>query len=130
MGQRTDAYLYFGIDAYNSEDDLVTEWMAKHLQENEDESYDTAEIIAQAMDKLISSMPEYKSLYIGIHCSCDYPVVFVAARRPVVAHRGYPEVVKPEELVVSPEELDTLLKFLKQINCYEVPTWRLASYWG
>jgi len=65
------------------------------------------------------------------HCSGEYPMYILAVPGTLqIAHRGYPEIVKPENLYVSPGRVDALVAFC---NAHGIqvspPEWWLSSNW-
>ena len=76
-----------------------------------------------AKQKLI----EKSSCLVDTHCSCDFPMPYVAiAKSRILAHRGYPVKFEPEKLVVGE-------KWLEEINAFcrlmAIPIPRSAPRW-
>lgn len=68
-----------------------------------------------------------------LHCSGDYPMYILAVPRTVkVASRGYPEEIKPDEMVVTEDECNLLIAFCEKhnIEIEDKPRWWLSSLWG
>ena|ERR1700733_6372430 len=66
----------------------------------------------------------------GWHCSAEYPMYYVAVKS-VTASRGYPQEIKPEDLVVGADWPDRLKEFCVRFGLpWKEPKWWLCSYWG
>lgn len=67
------------------------------------------------------------------HCSGDYPMYILAIPRTVkVASRGYPEEIKPSEMIATRDEYDLLVEFCKTHDIDtggQTPKWWLSSMW-
>lgn len=68
---------------------------------------------------------------IVLHCSYDYPMVFIAAKGSVTnASRGYPQIIT--SFGIDPEWDSKLYKALSDLGIIvdSPPAWQLFSMWG
>lgn len=67
-------------------------------------------------------------------CSYDYPVWIVALKETFFkANRGYPVIIKEENIIITEEQRTALLDFFKKFDIDiegKEPNWYLSSYWG
>jgi hypothetical protein len=118
MGVSTDAYLFFGFDFCNPEEEGETLiW--------EDLGYGWED---EWLKELFGDEP--LKCQIDIHCNSEYPIYFVHVKGRIHrAFRGSPTVI--ENLDVSEEDIENLKEFCKVTGIeYQEPKWILASYWG
>lgn len=67
------------------------------------------------------------------YCSGDCPMWAIAVPSSVrSARRGYPETIDLDNLIVTDDDQQKLLDFIRKydIECDDEPRWFLASYWG
>jgi hypothetical protein len=87
--------------------------------------YDEKEAFAEKMPKLPVELVNY--------CSGDYPMYLLAIKgTQKTANRGYPTLLKPEDLTVPEEKITAFKEFLTR---YELKSdseigWYLTSYMG
>lgn len=158
MGVSTNAYLYFGFDFFNPEDDEDgrPDWsdFPRADGEDEDEHLDVGEWEDVWAARVAGVMPptvpynkvndkpyheywdrkrkvlELCPCEIGNHCSSEYPVWFVALKKASFsASRGDSKEIDLPEITES--DLQALRDFCKAMDItWQEPKWRLASYWG
>lgn len=66
-------------------------------------------------------------------CSVDYPTWILAVPNTVlIARRGYPEEMKPEEISIPHQEALALKEFIEKygLTPERGPAWWLSSCWG
>jgi hypothetical protein len=136
MGVSTNAYLAFGI---NLGEECPESWgngfdEYEYVKEKTGLVYPDGAKDSPEMDAYYQELfKRTKELPVEIvnHCSGNYPMYFVAVKRTVhTARRGYPEQIKPEDMVVSEQEIVTLRAFCEEQGIeWKEPVWHLFSYW-
>lgn len=133
MGMSTDAYLYYGVEVYDAEED--SQWLDKierpSTVSKDDWSYDWDDQyrnIDRLTEHLIST--GYGNVKFDCHCHAEYPIWFIYIRQ-TYASRGFPEKIKSLEVPAEKHQLIEVLymlgapkKVIKDIG------WYLASYCG
>lgn len=154
MGVSTDGQICFGIAfeegkefPWSSEEydgDIECWWIyAIHKYQPPFEVYDSdGEYLGgikpsdEKLDEYYQTKREFENAHplpfrLVRHCMGDYPMYILAIPRTIkVASRGYPEEVKPDEMIVTQDEYDLLIEFC-EIHGIEVetPRWWLSSMW-
>lgn len=115
MGQSTDAYLFYGISADDTED---MDDILKTLGFEPDGG--------DSFEALNTFLPE--GLEQENHCSCDYPIVAICiASTKKWAWRGNP--TRFNKLPEVDEKLkQTLTEYAKKLG-WPPPSWIIASMW-
>jgi len=156
MTVSTDAQICFGI-AFDEEtefpwsgeewDDDIETWWIYAIQEYQPpfEIYDTNGEYLESVKPSDERICEYYRtkhtfkvdhplpVELVRHCSGDFPMYILAVPRTVkVVSRGYPEEIKPSEMVVTEDERQLLITFCEEhnIETEEGPRWWLSSMWG
>ena len=128
MGVSTDAYLFFGFDFFAP---ASGKGNSPQWREEGDDRFYWSEWASsrQLREQGISDKLEKLNIYIGSHCSSDFPIWFICTEESYVcAWRGYPKEAKMEageNAVARLKEACELLGIE-----FEEPKWWLASYWG
>jgi hypothetical protein len=143
MGQSTDAILVFGFDV-GEENPLQ-----KVAGDDEDDSPELDVILAARAGLVRPSTADYKApewtkywaekealekaspLEIVRHCSGDYPMYIMAVRGTKTrANRGYPSVIDPAALAVTPEKIEAAKALCAELGIeWQEPKWLLCSMW-
>ena len=124
MGTSTDAYLYYGIEVWDTDNQPeISDELAERLQEFETED-------GLDIDFYIEQNLNVKGVEYDSHCHCEYPMYFIHTKK-FSAWRGDPTDINLKDLTIDPKWNDKLKKACEQLGFeYEEPSWRLASYWG
>jgi len=160
MGVSTDAYLYFGFDFSDREQNLECEW----IDENNDIDEKMRQVCKVIDDsgmwtkegdyahpegsserekakkklknyyerkhKAIAKLTHDNLIGVDMHCHSEYPIWFVHINFHR-AHRGYPTEITMQNMEVSKEDIQKLKEFCKKMKIpWQKPKWCLASYWG
>lgn len=122
MGVSTDAYLYYGFDIHDAEEQepyLPDAFFSKHQL---DDDCDMTDILERLCDG--------EAIFYEYHCSGDFPIYFIFTQLYRVG-RGYPETITEEMLKIEPAWEEQLKAFCEKNSIpFQKPSWRLASYWG
>jgi hypothetical protein len=146
MGQSTDGILFYGI-AYD--DDLELPWEAEEFEGEELDwedwyavqagverptiPYEESEKVHEIYWDQKRNALEDQPIEIGTHCSCEYPMVYIAPKAiNLSASRGYPlelDLVNLQSRVTP--EVDAQIKTFCELMGlpYSKPKWWLASLW-
>lgn len=149
MGQSTNAEISFGIafeEDYEfpwSGEDIGDWWRNqsgfKHSFEiyNDEGNYiDGKEPSAEVVSRYLAEQWEFDKLHplpveLVNYCSGDYPMYIISVPQVGrLARRGYPVTFQPSDLVVTDEQVKTLIEFCKNAGLEGEPSWYLSSYWG
>jgi hypothetical protein len=155
MGISSDGQLWFGIEIGECLDDeefFSSEALEVIQKKREDGDLDIEEILPRlcGWDKEYvndfrdkngldywDSRDEFMKkqrigdVFIGMHCSYDYPIYFVAIKS-FSSSRGYAEKIEHKDLMVSQQEINEFKTVCKRIGIEgEVePSWHLTSMYG
>ena len=133
MGTSTDAYLYFGFEIYDPEfgiDDEDEKLILGKIDEEKivGDDEDNESVRCYLENAAFDDIAKELGLDVNCHCSDDYPVYFVSAKRHW-AWRGHQEEIS--SLHIEPTWINNLKEFCKRTGfAYKEPKWWLASYWG
>lgn len=140
MGISSDGILFFGIDL-GVDEDMESPWndgdwediYYEKMREKFPGKYPEKNYIDKDKSKaffVAKKELEDNGCIIGIHCSFEYSMLYVAVTESVVnAHRGYPEEVKSFE--VKPDWIQKIKDFCELMDIkYEEPKWILTSLYG
>ena len=120
MGQSTDAYLFYGISADDTED--VAD-IAKALGEKIDDELDLPSDSFEALNTFLPEGLEQEN-----HCSCDYPIHAICiASTKKWAWRGNP--TRFDELSEVDENLKMILTEYAEKLGWPAPSWMIVSMW-
>lgn len=135
MGVSTDGILVFGIDfdeefpLYEGrEDDLDLDEIILRSANIDRAYYDDYDSYAKNADAEL----DRAGVELIYHCLESDPMYILAVRGAVIhARRGYPEEIKPEDLIVTEKQMQKLKDFCDKykLECSE-PKWFLCSMWG
>ena len=99
---------------------LIDTWKAEHRAE------------LDAWHSLQNAIEQEFGVELGRHCSGEYPMPFLAAKK-YTARRGHPVPVDVADLAVDPEWTGKLDRWLSEMGVekpHPEPRWWLVSYWG
>jgi hypothetical protein len=152
MGVSTDAILFFGVVLPDSEsEDFVPDpWEGGPHDGWEEALAATQGVLPPTVPFSDETRAEYKAYWerkstvvgafgctVGIHCSDDYPMQYVALKhREITANRGYAQAIDPANLAVLDRDREKVELFLETIGYTreQFARWRigwwLVSYWG
>lgn len=122
MGTSTDAYLFFGFELNDSDDNIGFSEDIVELLERED-------LDNEKDDEVLEFLGQKYGFEFGRHCSSAYPVFYVSIK-DLSASRGYSH--RFDNLPTIEESDVKRLKELSRILLGKEikPKWILASYWG
>ena len=140
MGISTDGILAFGVD-------LEEDWPPKLLEMYEDDEdglldFDLDEYILNLSEDFKRNLDMSWSKRCDIikespvehvvHCSYEYPMNIFAVRGYAWNnHRGYVEIIKPEDMVVPEDRVARFRKWMADVGVDDnEPQWLLASVMG
>lgn len=154
MGVSTDGQICFGIAFENGQEfpwdsseydgDIETWWIcAVHEYQSPFEIYNNnggylggVKPPDERINEYYQAERDFKSAHslpveLVYHCSGDCPMYILAVPRTIKkAARGYPEEIKPGEMIVTQDECGLLVEFCETHGIEaEVPRWWLTSMW-
>ena len=114
MGQSTDAIIAFGYDVGNTD-----EWPDGFYLPDDESLYD---------------LQETKPVQLVRHCSCDYPMWFIAVNASVAyASRGSPQKLKAHDIEYNTTWTEMVILYAKEHNLPDPDLtkvgWHIMSDW-
>lgn len=134
MGQSTDAYLFYGVcfDVEGEGDIYKADGYCDDEDEDDDVDVDV-ESWEYRYRRLTGDDPSNAACEIGVHCSNDYRMPFIAIQNTTrIASRGYPEIINGLPFDDSwPAQVEEFCRKMGIVAKPDGPPgWRLASWWG
>lgn len=137
MTTSTDAILAYGfdlgedrpefLDGYEDFEDFIVEQARLIMPETDDYKDPAWKAYWQAKREAVAAYP----IELITHCSCEYPMYFLAVRgTEIQASRGTP-VRLEMNLPPTKEQLRAMQTFCEQRGIeWQMPGWHLFSYWN
>lgn len=133
MGQSTDGILVFGIQLPEEEGPVFLEEFDGQFDDFVDSLNGLPQWGERGYDgKNTMAFRNNYPIDLVLHCSYDYPMYILSVRGTgKSASRGYPKIINPAELTVTPEKISALKNFCEKYNIeWQEPQWYLCSMWG
>ena len=152
MGVSTDGQICFGTafeegmefpwDSDEYDEDIEGWWICAihkyrpsfEIYDNKGEYLEGVKPSDEKINEYYRALRDFKNAHplpveLVRHCSGDYPMYILAIPRTIKkASRGYPEEIKPSEMIVTQDEHDLLIEFCKTHDIEaEAPRWWLSS---
>lgn len=134
MGVSTDGILVFGFEIGEEGDE--PDFLAEHNGDFEEFLHSVSGLPRWGEPgHSFAAFREFEKgfpIELVSHCSYEYPMYILAVNgTKKKASRGYPEVISPEELIISDEKIEAFKKFCDDYGIeWQEPKWLLCSMWG